>query len=50
MPDDSCRNDSSQLMALVEAMEMGYHSMPKKDTVDETASRVRMPRLTFEEH
>lgn len=41
---------AKQVKALVEAIEMGYYAMPKKATVDEIASRVRMPRSTFEEH
>lgn len=39
-----------QLMALVEATEMGYYAMPKKVTVDEIAEKLKMPRSTFEEH
>lgn len=39
-----------QLLALVEATEMGYYAMPKKVTVDEIASKLKMPRSTFEEH
>lgn len=39
-----------QVKALVEAIELGYYAMPKKATVDEIASRVKMPRSTFEEH
>lgn len=39
-----------QLLALIEAIDMGYYAMPKKATVDEIASRVGMPRSTFEEH
>lgn len=41
---------SKQLLALVEAIDMGYYAMPKKATIDEIASRVKMPRSTFEEH
>jgi predicted DNA binding protein len=41
---------TKQLKALVEGIEMGYYSMPKKVTVEEMASRARMPRSTFEEH
>lgn len=41
---------NKQLLALVEAIEMGYYSMPKKATVDKIASMVKMPRSTFEEH
>jgi len=41
---------TKQLHALVEAIEMGYYAMPKKATVDEIASRVKMPRSTLEEH
>lgn len=41
---------TKQLHALVEAIEMGYYTMPKKATVDEIASRVKIPRSTLEEH
>ena len=41
---------TKQLLALVEAIEMGYYAMPKRATVDEIASRLKMPRSTFEEH
>ena len=39
-----------QLLALVEAIEMGHYSMPKKATVDQIAEKLKMPRSTFEEH
>lgn len=39
-----------QLLALVEAIDMGYYAMPKKATVDEIAAKAGMPRSTFEEH
>ncbi len=49
--DDFLENlTSKQLLALVEAIEMGYYAMPKKATVDQIASRVKIPRSTFEEH
>jgi predicted DNA binding protein len=41
---------TKQLLALVEAIEMGYYTMPKKATIDEIAAKVGMPRSTFEEH
>lgn len=41
---------SKQLLALVEAIEDGYYAIPKKATVEELASRLGMPRSTFEEH
>lgn len=41
---------AKQLLALVEAIDMGYYAMPKRATVDEIASRLKMPRSTFEEH
>ena len=39
-----------QLLALVEAIDMGHYSMPKKATVDQIAEKLKMPRSTFEEH
>lgn len=39
-----------QLLALVEAIDMGHYSMPKKVTVDQIAAKLKMPRSTFEEH
>lgn len=39
-----------QLLALVEAIDLGYYAMPKKATIDEIASKLNMPRSTFEEH
>lgn len=41
---------AKQLLALIEAIDMGYYAMPKKATVDAIASKVGMPRSTFEEH
>jgi predicted DNA binding protein len=41
---------SRQLLALLAAVEDGYYSTPKKVTLEELASRLRIPRSTFEEH
>jgi predicted DNA binding protein len=39
-----------QFSALVSAIEMGYYSMPKKVTMNVIASKLGVPRSTFEEH
>jgi predicted DNA binding protein len=41
---------TKQLLALVEAVEDGYYSSPKKATLEELASKLGVPRSTFEEH
>ncbi len=41
---------SRQLGALVDALDMGYYNLPKKITLDEIASRKKVPLSTFEEH
>lgn len=41
---------SRQLGALVDALDMGYYNLPKKVTLDEIASRRKVPLSTFEEH
>lgn len=39
-----------QAQALVFALENGYYQVPKKVTTEEMASRLRLPRTTYEEH
>jgi predicted DNA binding protein len=39
-----------QVQALVFALENGYYQVPKKVTTEEMASRLRLPRTTYEEH
>jgi predicted DNA binding protein len=39
-----------QVMALLSALNQGYYLVPKKVTADEIASRMGVPRTTFEEH
>lgn len=41
---------SRQLGALVDALDMGYYNLPKKITLDQIASRRKVPLSTFEEH
>jgi predicted DNA binding protein len=39
-----------QVQALVFALENGYYQVPKKVTTEEMASKLRLPRTTYEEH
>lgn len=39
-----------QLDALVQSIEMGYYGYPKKKTIAEMASLLKVPPTTFEEH
>jgi len=39
-----------QVQALVFAVENGYYQVPKKVTTEEMASKLRLPRTTYEEH
>ena len=39
-----------QAQALVFALENGYYHVPKRVTTEEMASRLRLPRTTYEEH
>ncbi len=39
-----------QAQALVFALENGYYQVPKKVTTEEIASKLRLPRTTYEEH
>ncbi len=39
-----------QVLALLSALSQGYYRVPKKATADEIASRMGVPRTTFEEH
>ena len=39
-----------QAQALVYALENGYYQVPKKVTTEEMASRLSLPRTTYEEH
>jgi predicted DNA binding protein len=39
-----------QVQALVFALENGYYQVPKKTTSEEMASKLRLPRTTYEEH
>jgi predicted DNA binding protein len=39
-----------QVMALISALNQGYYLVPKKVTADVIASRMGVPRTTFEEH
>ncbi len=39
-----------QAQALVFALENGYYQVPKKVTTEEMASKLRLPRTTYEEH
>jgi predicted DNA binding protein len=39
-----------QARALVFALENGYYQVPKKVTTEEMATKLRLPRTTYEEH
>jgi len=39
-----------QVQALVFALENGYYQVPKKVTTEEMASKLKLPRTTYEEH
>jgi predicted DNA binding protein len=39
-----------QVQALVFALENGYYQVPKRVTTEEMASKLRLPRTTYEEH
>jgi predicted DNA binding protein len=39
-----------QAQALVFALENGYYQVPKRVTTEEMASKLRLPRTTYEEH
>jgi predicted DNA binding protein len=39
-----------QVQALVFALENGYYHVPKKVTTEEMASKLKLPRTTYEEH
>lgn len=39
-----------QMQALVFALENGYYQVPKKVTTEQMASKLRLPRTTYEEH
>lgn len=39
-----------QVQALVFAVENGYYQVPKKVTTEEMASKLKLPRTTYEEH
>ncbi len=39
-----------QVQALVFAVENGYYQVPKKVTTEEIASKLKLPRTTYEEH
>ena len=39
-----------QVQALVFALENGYYQVPKRVTTEEMASKLKLPRTTYEEH
>ncbi len=39
-----------QIQALIFALENGYYQVPKKVTTEEMASKLKLPRTTYEEH
>lgn len=39
-----------QVQALIFAVENGYYQVPKRVTTEEIATKLRLPRTTFEEH
>ncbi|MGH9921025.1 MAG: helix-turn-helix domain-containing protein, partial [Nitrososphaerales archaeon] len=41
---------SRQAQALVFALESGYYQVPKRVTTEEMATKLRIPRTTYEEH